>query len=69
MLSSKYDLIEQDLILQDHFKIISLKRTDRRTGRKDRHGSTLMYIPNDGIQNYLFCRLQLVVETFGNSTK
>ena len=28
-----------------------------------------MYIPNDDTQNYLFCRLQLVVETFGNSTK
>ena len=23
------------------------------------------YIPNDYIQNYLFCELQLVVETFG----
>ena len=24
-----------------------------------------MYIPNDENQNYFFCRLQLVVETFG----
>ena len=29
----------------------------------------LMYIPNDETQNYSFCRLQLVVETFGHSTK
>ena len=28
----------------------------------------LMYIPNDNTQNYLFCRLQLVVETFGHAT-
>ena len=69
MLSSKYDLIEQDLILQDHFTIISIRQTDRRTGRKDRHGSTLMYIPNVDTQNFPFCRLQLVVETYGNSTK
>ena len=27
----------------------------------------LMYIPNDVTQNYPFCRLQLVVETFGHS--
>ena len=26
-----------------------------------------MYIPNDDSQNYHFCRLQLVVETFGHS--
>ena len=29
----------------------------------------LMYIANDDTQNCPFCRLQLVVETFGNSTK
>ena len=29
----------------------------------------LMYIPNDYTQNSLFCRLQLVVETFEHSTK
>ena len=28
----------------------------------------LMYIPNEDTQNYPFCRLQLVVETFGHST-
>ena len=28
----------------------------------------LMYIPNDDTQYYSFCRLQLVVETFGHST-
>ena len=28
----------------------------------------LMYIPNDATQNYLFCRLELVVETFGHLT-
>ena len=28
----------------------------------------LMYILNDKTQNYPFCRLKLVVETFGNST-
>ena len=28
----------------------------------------LIYIPNDYTQNYFFCRLQLVVETFGHST-
>ena len=28
-----------------------------------------MYIPNDDSRNYLFCRLQLVVITFGYSTK
>ena len=28
-----------------------------------------MYIPNDKIQNYPFCRLQLVVVTFRHSTK
>ena len=28
----------------------------------------LMYIPSDDTQNYPFCRLQLVVETFGNLT-
>ena len=27
-----------------------------------------MYIPNDDTQNYQFCRLQLVDETFGHST-
>ena len=27
----------------------------------------LIYIPNDDIQNYSLCRLQLVVETFGHS--
>ena len=26
------------------------------------------YIPNDDIQNYPFCRLQLVVKMFGQST-
>ena len=25
----------------------------------------LMYIPNNDIQNYPFCKLQLVVKTFG----
>ena len=29
----------------------------------------LMYISNDDTQNYPFCRLKLVVETFGHSTK
>ena len=28
----------------------------------------LMYIPNDDTQNYLFCRLQYMVGTFGQST-
>ena len=28
----------------------------------------LMYISNDDTQNYTFCRLQLVVETFGKPT-
>ena len=28
-----------------------------------------MYIPNDNTQEYAFCRLQLVIETFGHSTK
>ena len=28
-----------------------------------------MYIPNDDTQNYPFCTLPLVVETFGHSTK
>ena len=28
----------------------------------------LMYIPDDDTQNYPFCRLQLVIETFGHST-
>ena len=28
----------------------------------------LMYIPNDNTQNYTFCRLQKVVETFGYSS-
>ena len=27
-----------------------------------------MYIPNDDTQNYPFCRLQIVVETFEHST-
>ena len=27
-----------------------------------------MYITNDGTQNYHFCRLKLVVETFEHST-
>ena len=29
----------------------------------------LIYIPKDDTQNYPFCKLQLVVETFGHSTK
>ncbi len=29
----------------------------------------LMYIPNDDTQNYPFSRLQLLVQTFGHSTK
>ena len=29
----------------------------------------LMYIPNNDTQNYPFCRLQLVVKTFGNTIK
>ena len=29
----------------------------------------LLYTPNDDTQNYPFYRLQLVVETFGHSTK
>ena len=28
-----------------------------------------IYIPNDDMQNYPFCRLQSVVELFGHSTK
>ena len=28
-----------------------------------------IYIPNDDTQNYPFCRLNLVVKTFGHSTK
>ena len=28
----------------------------------------LMYIPNDDTDNYTFCRVQLVVETFGYTT-
>ena len=28
----------------------------------------LMYIPNDDTHNDLFCRFQLVVETFGHSS-
>ena len=27
----------------------------------------LIYIPNDDTQHYLFCRLHVVVETFGHS--
>ena len=27
-----------------------------------------MYIPKDDAKKYVFCRLQLVVETFGHST-
>ena len=29
----------------------------------------VMYIPNDNTQNYSLCRLELVVETFGQSTQ
>ncbi len=29
----------------------------------------MMYIPNDDKQNYSFCRLQLVVETFEHPTQ
>ena len=29
----------------------------------------VMYIPNDNTQNYPFCGLQIVAETFGHSTK
>ena len=29
----------------------------------------IIYFPNDARQNYPFCKLQLVVETFGHSTK
>ena len=28
-----------------------------------------MYIPNDDTQNYQFCKLQLMVEKFGNSNE
>ena len=28
-----------------------------------------MYIPNDDTLDYPFCRLQLIVETFGNGTQ
>ena len=28
-----------------------------------------MYIPNDDTHNYPFCRLELMVETFGHLTK
>ncbi len=33
------------------------------------NGRWIEYIPNDDTQNYPFCRLQYVVETFGHSTK
>ena len=29
----------------------------------------LMYFPNDDIQNYTFCRLQIVIKMFGHSTE
>ena len=47
----KYCLVEQDKIV-----IKGQSMTD-----------ALMYIPNDDTQNYFYCRLQLVVKTFGHS--
>ena len=40
----------------------------RRIARQESKGIRLMYIPNDDTQNYSFFRLQLLVETFENST-
>ena len=37
--------------------------------RDETMANELMYIPNDNIQNNPFCRLQLVLETFGPDTQ
>ena len=51
---------------------IMFDRTDVHTGPDRRMDKTmvdkLMYILNDDAQNYPFCRFQLLVETFGDST-
>ena len=39
--------------------------SNRDLGRDETMADKFMYIPNDKTPNYLFCRLQLVVETFG----
>ena len=39
------------------------------TAIMDKTAYKFMYISNDDTQNYPFFRLQLVVETFGHSTK
>ena len=39
-----------------------------RNYRDKTMADTLMYVPNDDTQNFLFCRLQLGIETFGHST-
>ena len=44
--------------------VVTLPRDLREKTMADK----LIYIPNNDAQNYPFCRLQLVVETFGHST-
>ena len=39
-----------------------------RDQRDKTMADNLMYIPNDDIQSYPFCRLKLVVETFRHLT-
>ena len=49
------------------FKMIGLGKTEKLS-RDKTMADKIMYIPNGDTQNYHLCRLQLVVETYGNPT-
>ena len=52
-----------------YVKIInSTKRKLSLIYREQTMADKCMYISDDDTENYPFCRLQLMVETFGNST-
>ena len=48
--------------------MMKLKYCDAVIQRDKTMADKLIYIPNDAIQNYPFCKLKLVVETFEHST-
>ena len=71
-ITEKYIITTAQILLPIISLLLLLNTPSFIFGFRDKRDKTmadkLMYKPNDDTQNYLFCRLQLVVETFGHLT-
>ena len=63
--ASRLKIIKSLILVKETFILLELPGISRDKTMADK----LTYIPNENTLNYSFCRLQLVVEPFGHSTK